>query len=355
MSFVRLLAGTLAVLAVLGSPGRAGAWGDSGHMLVAEIAYRQMGLAERARAVQILKDAFVAGPEGLERFEEDLTAGLPNGASAADRDHYIFIRAATWPDMLRDGPDSDRPHPLHGEFHKPDWHFINLPYAPPGDAVTLPAAPVPTPAGVEPKDIISAIRLCAADVKAPGTSKRVRAARLCFLLHTYGDLHQPLHAAALFSTNRLPHGDQGGNKLLVRIPGDTSDHDRITSIHSVFDGLFGHDTRLQTLIHVGERIDHDPKTTPEALKTPRELKDPMDWAKESLDDAIKSAYLDGKIRAVRGLTVKQFAHQDQIKVADVPRIPRDYESNALPVAERRVALGGYRLADALTELLAVSP
>jgi hypothetical protein len=319
-------------------------------MVVAEIAYRQLGLAERARVVQILKDAFAAGPDGLAEFERDLTRGLPAGASANDRDHYIFLIAATWPDIIR-----DEAHPLHSEFHKPDWHFINLPYAPPGDTVKLPPDPVPTPPGMEPKDIISAIRLCTADVKAADTSKRVRAARLCFLLHMYGDIHQPLHAAIMFSADKLPHGDEGGNMQLVRLPGHTSDHDRITSIHAVFDELFGHDTRLATLRDTGERIDHSPGLTPEALKVPRARKDPMDWAKESVRAAIEFAYLNGKLEALRGLTVKQFQHQSQIKVSDVPRIRPDYEQNALPVAEQRVALGGYRLADALTEVFRGGP
>jgi hypothetical protein len=353
MYLLRLLARTSAVLAVvaaLGSPGRVSAWSDSGHMLVAEIAYRQLGLAQKLRAVKILKAAFADGPEGLAQFQQDLTSGLPAGASAADRDHYLFIKAATWPDIIR-----DEKHPLHDEFHKPNWHFINLPYAPPGDGAKLPPAPVPTPPGMEPKDIISAIRLCAADVKAPGTSKRLRAARLCFLLHTYGDIHQPLHATVMFSADKLPHGDEGGNMLLVRRGGHNADHDRLTSIHAVFDELFGHDTRLETLRDMGSRIDHSPGLTPEALQTQRGLKDPMDWAKESLAKAIQYAYLDGKIDALRGLSVKQFSHQHQIKVSEVPLIPQNYEQTALPVAELRVALGGYRLADALTELLAGSP
>src|SRR5262249_30177338 len=126
-------------------------------------------------------------------------------------------------------------------------------------------------------------------------------------------------------------------------------------IHSVFDGLFGHDTRLQTLSGMGERIDHAPGLTPDALRIPRALKDPMDWAPENLGHAIKFAYLHGRIAARRGPTPAQYNEQHQIKVSEVPPIPLNYEQIALPVAERRVALGGYRLADALTELFAVSP
>ena len=45
-----------------------------------------------------------------------------------------------------------------------------------------------------------------------------QAVALCWLLHTIGDLHQPLHATAAFSSPAFdpasdPHGDQGGNAI----------------------------------------------------------------------------------------------------------------------------------------------
>lgn len=336
-----------AILLILSVANSALAWGPGGHMVVAEIAYRQLSASDRAKAVQVLKAAFAAGADGLHQFEMDLTTGAPAGASPDDLDHYIFIKAATWPDIIR-----EETHPLHHEFHESSWHFINLPFVPHGDTITPPQTPVPTPAGMEPKDIISALRLCSGEFKSPATSKRVRAARLCFLLHMVGDIHQPLHASAMFSNDKLPHGDQGGNKLLVRIPGDSSAHDRLTSIHSIFDGLFGHDTRLNTIVTFGERIDHTPGLTPQAQQAQRGITDPMEWAKESLKDAIEVAYLRGHIKALRGLTVEEFHNQQAIKLSDVPVIGPHYESNAHPVGDRRVAISGYRLADLLAKLLA---
>ena len=342
-----------AVLAIVGAFSRVSAWNDTGHMLAAEIAYRQVGLAERARAVQILKDAF-QGPDSLERFEQDLTAGMPSGASPGERDHYIFLKAATWPDILRDGPHSDHPHPLHGEFHKGGWHFIDLPFAPPGDGVA-PPPPVPTPPGMDPQDAISAIRLCIADVKAPGTSKRIRAARLCFLLHMVGDIHQPLHAAAMFSTDHLPGGDHGGNLQLVRLPGDAAEHDRVATLHSVWDGLFGYDTRLGTLRTLGDQILHGPTTRPDVLSSMLERKDPMQWAHESRDDAVQFAYLNGQLKTLRGMSLDGFRQQHQLKARDVPSLPNNYRADALPIAEKRVALAGCRLAEILMEALAPAP
>src|SRR5262249_13208602 len=145
------------------------AWGPSGHMLVADLAYRQLGTAERAKAIAILKAAFDnSSGTGLAQFQEDLTKGTPATASAADRDRIIFLKAATWPDIIR-----KEDHPLHAEFHKRLWHFINIPFVPAGDTVTAPPIPTPTPPGMEPQDVISAINLCVNDVKAAGTPTRL--------------------------------------------------------------------------------------------------------------------------------------------------------------------------------------
>jgi hypothetical protein len=70
----------------------------------------------------------------------------------------------------------------------------------------------------------------------------------------------------------------------------------------------------------------------------------MDWANESVADAIKFAYKDGQLDAFRGKTVREF-HDAHLRLDLVPFEPDDYVTNALPVAESRVALAGFRLAD----------
>ena len=47
---------------------------------------------------------------------------------------------------------------------------------------------------------------------------------------TIGDLHQPLHCAALYSANQFPKGDEGGNKIPLR---------KGKNLHSLWDELLG--------------------------------------------------------------------------------------------------------------------
>src|SRR5262245_21216716 len=94
-----LLLGLLVMLQVAPACG----WNDVGHLLAAELAYRQLSTADKAKAVAIRKAAF-DDPDGagLKRFQQDLTSGMPHHLSPADQDRYLFVRAATWPDMIRD-------------------------------------------------------------------------------------------------------------------------------------------------------------------------------------------------------------------------------------------------------------
>lgn len=39
---------------------------------------------------------------------------------------------------------------------------------------------------------------------------------LANLIHFVGDVHQPLHTTTRYS-HKLPHGDKGGNKVLIQV------------------------------------------------------------------------------------------------------------------------------------------
>lgn len=58
--------------------------------------------------------------------------------------------------------------------------------------------------------------------------------RIRALIHILGDLHQPLHAAEMFTT-RFPHGDAGGTHVRVVVPGVP----QVRDLHQVWDTCGG--------------------------------------------------------------------------------------------------------------------
>jgi S1/P1 Nuclease len=70
------------------------------------------------------------------------------------------------------------------------------------------------------------------------------------------------------------------------------------------------------------------------------------WAKESFKIATKIAYRNGgRIGTPRG------GSMDCTMVAAAPMLPAGYVVSASRIADRRIILAGYRLADLLTRLL----
>ena len=59
-----------------------------------------------------------------------------------------------------------------------------------------------------------------------------KAMALAWVFHLVGDVHQPLHTSALFTT-QFPNGDQGGNLIFIR----TRANANTTRLHSFWDGL----------------------------------------------------------------------------------------------------------------------
>jgi hypothetical protein len=69
------------------------------------------------------------------------------------------------------------------------------------------------------------------------------------------------------------------------------------------------------------------------------------WGKESFEIATKIAYRNGgRIGMPRG------GHMDCTMVAAAPELPAGYVVNASRIADRRMILAGYRLADFLTRV-----
>src|SRR5262249_23962112 len=98
-----------AVSLVLATASSATAWHERGHMAVALIAYRQLDAGKQKQVLAILKKH--------PHYKEFLSAQRP---SDAPLDEWVFMRAAVWPDWVRQ-------HHKDEGFNKPVHHYVNLP------------------------------------------------------------------------------------------------------------------------------------------------------------------------------------------------------------------------------------
>ncbi|MDR3501331.1 MAG: S1/P1 nuclease [Legionella sp.] len=165
------------------------AWWDSGHRLVALIAYNNLD------------------SESQRKFNE-LTQTL--------RRDYPKANLATWPDAIRK-------HSIEAYTH---WHYIDTAYSSDGSATEV---SVDTDNAVWALAQINRVLL---DKNVPSSE---RARFTSFLVHITGDLHQPLHAISR-SNKELPQGDEGGNLFWVK---DPMHQESLITLHALWDSNFG--------------------------------------------------------------------------------------------------------------------
>lgn len=179
-------------------------------------------------------------------------------------------------------------------------------------------------------NVVFAITEAHSTVYSTKSAKLDKARQIRFINHFVGDIHQPLHAASLFSS-QFPDGDRGGNSY--PIAGFTW----TTELHALWDGGLGqwygdlprplNTTGTQWLSSFSAKlIAQFPASSlgPEIAN-----KNVTSWAEESNELAASFVY-----------TAPQ---------APAP-IPAAYISNGTDIANKRVALAGYRLA-ALLEFI----
>ncbi len=291
------------------------AWNARGHELAAYIAYQDLKPAQRAALSGILKQH----PQ-----YDKLAEGCPEGF---DKDCYAFMRASTWPDMIR-----DTANPMHTEHHS-QWHYINFPVEP-GGAASHPEPPTAWSAPADPENIVQALAKCQADVLSPATEPKARAVALCWVLHLAGDIHQPLHTTAFFSAD-FPKGDQGGNLFWVE------SHGRPVKLHAFWDDILGSSDSASEV--AGQAKGLVQKFTRQSLAGPLSSTSIVSWARETLAIGKSEGYRDGKLQ---GLATK--AHSE--KPPSAPALPADYQTRARAAAERQIVLAGYRMADQLNAM-----
>lgn len=295
--------GTCVLALALAAP--APAWNFSGHWIAAAIAYQRLTPAVRARVDELIRKH----PDYEKMNFADAPSDPENRARAA------FIRAASWPDEIRDDPrfyDDTRKDAVAtpalpgfpGMQRHTNWHYADTPFSP--DQTPLIQDPPPT--------ALTEIRRMLSEI-SPSASTETSAYDLPWIEHLVADVHNPLHATSRF-TKTLPEGDRGGN--LVFVPG--------RNLHALWDNAASprEITYAGALKAAHDFMVQNPPPTSMSLN-------PKLW----LDESFKIAQSD----------VYTFGDENGTK------LPAGYSENAQKIARRRVALSGYRLGAVLNARL----
>jgi len=331
MKTLRVAVVVLCVLVVLAPPAQA--WNAVGHSLVARVAYAQLSPAEREKVVALLNKHPHAESYLKDKRPESVTEG-----------EWMFMQAAIWADWVRpprnfQGNPAD--HPRH-KFHRGPWHYVNRTYKAHQVELT-PGDPLPAETSIQQQLPLSIDIACAKVTDDPGIAKEVsaeqnRAVRLCWAFHLIGDIHQPMHVASLVDPVRLPGGDEGGNKLALRVDIGAEP----TKLHTFWDAVLGTDVDPETIQELTDSLLSDDKLKPAKLLQATNG-DVNVWIAESYKLAAEHAYLNGDLPIVLFDDFKSNAVQQN----DVPILPIGAEKTARRIARQQVMVAGLRLADKL--------
>src|SRR5262249_53596720 len=144
-----------------------GAWNKSGHMISGAIAYAVLK-KENPETIGRIVTALKKHPHYEPIWVKRLGA---RNISAANRDLYLFMTAAQWPDKRRISP----------QFTPPQWLFVDLPFNPGGKAASV------TPAEPDPDNVLRAYALNLSILQHADATPAEKAVSLCWIFHLVGD------------------------------------------------------------------------------------------------------------------------------------------------------------------------
>jgi len=320
----RLLRFALLLLAICSLQSMSFGWGCSGHEVVALIAEHQLNLKAAQEVETLLKDPNLYANNKPRRF----CFATENGAMA-------FY--ATWADDYRGAHSETGP-----------WHFWDVPLG-------FTAVPKPTDF-CDQGCVVKALHDQIAVLKS-NASDADKSQALAFVIHFFGDLHQPLHI--------ISNNDRGGNCIPVaffgKLPKVTAAGAATPNLHAVWDtdllekvGPIRHPTHDEDVTAFVDTLLTDFEEEITQLKTT--AIDIPDWAMESHSQAVKVGYGKLKPHAVKPeppVTVSNCTDDNNIvqrMLALKESVSAKYANAANPVIEEQLVKGGTRLAMVLNDI-----
>lgn len=306
----------------------ANSWDQLGHEQSAGLVFDQLTAQEQNYWSDVLRHH--------PRFEQDFLAAMPNDIAGSDpraQQRWLFARAGYWPDIARGLPDAAR-----REFNRPDWHWIDGRWVRPdvprqGNVyLDIPAmSDINGPSDREIRhqrlsdNVLTSLVTAAAQLEQPldqasDDERADMAVTLTWFLHLGADIHQPLHAGALYNHTHLPEGDRGGN--LVQLSSRSN-------LHSRWDQALRGSSEQQLLSTFAQLDNEDIG----------ESFTPGTWLKESRDYLHADVYSD----AIKAQILDTPANAEDVRV----NVDEAYLTRMQSIALQRIALSAARLAQAL--------
>ena len=281
------------------------AWNGAGHRLIACLAWDHLDPEVRLEAGMLL------------RKHPDYERWLRK-AKDEIADRSAFIEASTWPDEIRKDlrfytAGIDDPTPILPGFpdmeRHSNWHYVNRPLD--GSLMHKPRP------GQLDKQLVRLTNILGGSV-APSNE---RTYALPWIIHLVGEAHQPLHTSIRLDAEGK--WDPLGNGLFVNNP--FSRRKSPSTLHAFWDDLPGPSWLRGDRLNAACRALIALQPRPEPSFTSEQ------WIEESWQIARNNAYPDS--------------------IEAVPTLNESFFENSREIANRRVVMAGYRLADLLNRLL----
>ena len=329
---IALLGSIVIFTFTLFSPG-ARAWDHPGHMTTAAIAYIEI-VKERPDLMEQVGKLFLVHPEASPFW---VAAGAARGEEATRRK---FIECARYADDIK---FTARDEPT---WHTARWAIVEK-GAPP-EVVAAAEARQGKPAG----QAIEALTLNYAMLENPESSPKERVEALCWVFHTMGDLHQPMHVADLFSAD-FPAGNAAASMSYVEDPVTGTP----IPLHILWDMNALRSPELESVDRYAEDLmkKYPRSSFQELVEHPFNGPSAFnEWARESYAIAAAWSYAGVDTRPDPDLgqdtdrliqNMMKFILEGIAPVDEAPELPDGYWEKLQTTTGQRITLAGYRIAD----------
>ena len=320
-NFILAMLTSLALLSMQG----AFAWDSVGHRVSAAIASNYLSNNSKTELLKILQQH----PRYQQDFADQMPASIARGSEEA-RFAWLLGQAAFWPDITRGLPATERKRYNRANWHYTDGAWLRGQAQAQGNTY-VGVAPFDDIAGKNARDIrneasadnvMTALDYNTTLLANSQASLAQRAVALCWVLHLIGDIHQPLHTGSLYSANRFPAGDRGGNG--IKTDG--------RNLHARWDSALS----SEGVIPNAEAIVRQHSKTLERMEQ-QDYKDWSLWMQESRALLLNTIYTEEMKSAI----ARSDDSLDELRKFD---LSDDYVESMKYHARLRLALAGRRLA-----------